>query len=227
MSRRGCLLGFLAVVGGCLLFAVFAVRAVQRLAKERLQSAVAEFKSGSSRSIILTSCDLVEALAGDPQCAAKVEEVQILERDLTDPSWGRIRDFKNLSAISIEYSDADALFEKIDGIPSLRSARIDSGVGASTMRFLACCLSVKDVYLRVGGVADPSPVAGHPAIENLSLDNFAISDEWLKVLKSLPRLRTLDVEADVPEGADYAKTCKALETQLQRDLPNCKVGPLK
>ena len=228
MSRRGCLLAFSAIVVGGALIAALIVREVQRSAQERLQTALAKFKSETSGTVFITSSEFLEALADDSQCAAKVEGVEIFECDLTDPRWVRIRDFKNLTAITIEYSHADALFKQIEGgLPCLLSAGIHSGVGAPTMRFLARCPAVKNVYLRIGSGVDASPLAGHPAIENLSLDNFAINDDWLKVLKSLPRLRTLDVEADVPEGADYQKTCKALETQLQRDLPNCKVGPLK
>ena len=87
--------------------------------------------------------------------------------------------------------------------------------------------ALKEVGLVLGNGTDPSPLAGHPSLEHLSMDNFSPTDDWLKVLKSLSRLRTLNVGPALPEGADYEKVSSALVEQLQRELPNCKVGDLK
>src|SRR5262249_1206967 len=141
--------------------------------------------------VVLYDCDILDALASDPDCALKVEGIQLYNRNLSDPCWARIKAFTNLRSLNIEDSEPANFFDKLDGIPSLESVRIDCRVTDSTIRFFASCPKLRYVYLSSSEGFRPDPLTGHPAIQDLSIANCRINDEWVRVLKSLPKLRKL------------------------------------
>ena len=130
---------FLVVVGGGLLLVAGGELLIQRQSRQSLQETVTEFKAGTSHSVFLRSYEHLDALADDPQCAAKVEEVEITDRDLSDPRWARIKAFSNLRKLSVEYCQSDAFFNRIERIPRLESVEVNRCVTTATLQFLAKC----------------------------------------------------------------------------------------
>ncbi len=232
MNRRGCWVAVFAFLGLLVLAIAFIatlIRDGKQHAQQQREMAIAQFKAGPAHDIDIYDVTLLERLADDPECIAKVEEIRISNADLSQPGWDRLKEFDHLKSLAIEYSDADKLFERLQGIPRLEDLRLACGVSDAGMRFIARCSKLKSLYLACGGRRSPLPLKEHASIETLGLDNFNLSDDWLVVLKSLPRLQTLNVEGggEASNPEDYVKACEALEKQLQRELPNCKVGPLK
>jgi hypothetical protein len=223
------LITFVAIVAFCAALVAVVVSAMSRNAKERIDAAVREFKQGEARSIVIDDCDVLEALANDPQCVAKLDELWIFDRQLTDPRWVRVKAFTKLRVLRLEYCDPNGFFERLGAISTLEELRVHSGTTDGTMRFIASCPKLKQLYLRCSPGVSALPLAGHPSLETVQLDYFELDGDWLKTLKSLPRLRSLTFELwdDSPNKEGGLPASKAAENKLQAELPNCKVGPLK
>mgnify|MGYP001014804129 CR=1 FL=1 len=186
----------------------------------RLANLVDEIAGGGSiEQLPIHEAEFVERIWQTPGCAAKVKSIVVWAGDLADPRWAHLAQFPNLTEIVI-YScpDVDSLLGQLQGgLAGLqRLDFVTSQVSPTGMRLIRGFPSLRKVaFCPAFRAVDPSPLKGHAAIEAVRLDGVPVTDEWVNVLRSLPRLRNLDLWGEVTKGISVQ--------DLKTALPNCTI----
>jgi hypothetical protein len=169
----------------------------------------------------LHDADFVEQIWQEPGCAAKIEGVCISMVDLLDQRWNLLSRFPNLKRIYFYDSrNVDMLLEPMRGKAGIKDLGFcKADLTDAGMRSIVSLPNLKRLHLFASGRCHPSAelLRGQPSIEELWLEGYAdpeFAKEWLDVLKSLPRLRSLDLRGS-PLNEDTLGA-------LHKLLPNCR-----
>ena len=183
----------------------------------RTATMMAAVKAGESTWIQLQEVDSLVQVMQDPACVAKVESV-FLSANLSDKRWQRLREFPRLRELMLYSCEGgDDLLTAISGMDSLEHLSIAKTLVTDRgMQSVASLGHLKQLELdfKSRGVT-PEPLRGHPAIEGLVLPT--LNEEWLKVLMSLPKLKTLDIVDVEP------KPSRQMVAKLSDSLPGVKL----
>jgi hypothetical protein len=163
----------------------------------------------------------LEQIWRESKCVALIKGVVARSDDLDDPRWTLLARFPNLENLTIYDSrKSEILLNNLCGRVRLKRLSIcKSPITNGTMKFIAASPSLRYLHLMMAGynTATPEPLKGHEGIKTIWLEGVPITEEWVRVLQSLPRLKELDVK-----GSDLDARAKQ---DLEKALPRCKVMP--
>jgi hypothetical protein len=166
-----------------------------------LEKHLAEIKSGQTNSFSIFRPEYCESISQDPELAAKIAEVYILETipDTSDKRFQNLKLLPNLKKLRCEYVGCvDGLLENIAGMKSLEELSFHrAGVTTRGMQFVLSFPNLKK--LKLENATDKAAVnmlKDHPGLESLILGDTDSVMNVSPILKSLPSLKILAIYGD-------------------------------
>ncbi|MHB1033252.1 MAG: hypothetical protein ACYC35_05105 [Pirellulales bacterium] len=188
------------------------------------EAMMAELFAGTRTECQFDNLDPLVRIANSPS-HNKVKSARLVKVDLSDHMWGLLRDFLLLRDVAIDSCQgADTLLAEIAGIRQLEHLVItETFISEKGMKSIARFPRLKKLELgrKCRGVS-PEALRKNASLESLTL--ATIDDRWIDVLKTLPNLKTLDID-----DADSRLTAEMI-SRLSKALPQVewhRVGPIR
>ena len=192
----------------------------RRMARVRQsESMMAELRAGTRTECQFDNLDPLIRISKDGSCNGKVQSVRLSRVDLSDHLWGLLLPaLPSLKDVAIDSCQgADTLLADLRGMDRWEQLSItETAISDEGMKSMASFPRLKKLELgpKCRGVS-PEPLRTNATLESLTL--ATIDDHWIDVLKTLPKLKTLDIE-----DADSGLTPDII-SRLTKALPQVKV----
>jgi hypothetical protein len=193
-----------------------------RLRRDATNRQLDDVRSGKQDCLVEPEPGCVDSLLMDRKCKENIKWIY-LGGDISDPRLARLAEVPKIDTVVLIYAaDPETFLDAMSANASISSLQLEKcGITPNVMAAIRKMTMLKGLHVCSGNSRFDvlAALKGHPSLEQLSVNGLELGPGFVELMRSLPRLRRLDIT--LPEEPDLHPN--AIMAELKKALPNCQI----